>query len=289
MTSQILFRMPNKMEVFLTGVCRNVGKYAGAKIDTLSEVFLTGVCRNIERYAGAKIDTLSVDIWHKNWKESDVGYLDLMCRKYGVKRLLFVPNRGRVQWSQMDLLGYSGRPFLVKEIVIHHDGENLPFHMNRLFGAATIIKIGCYILSDDEYAIRSRVRSFFDFMWEEKWLKAESIRCFNMSERSVLQLDLTIREIKFDTPGHNFRPDMLPPDDFIAGRQAMTIVKNNWISWRNCESVTMILLTRRIIKTQQLDINVAKLIARLIWATRKSSAWTPKTQLVQAILDKFRK
>jgi hypothetical protein len=245
-------------------------------------VFLTDVSRNYAKYDGARIDNLMVDAWGKlRWNESDISCLLLMCRKHEVKRLFFVPNRGKVMWHRMLLMGYGHLPLQLKSILVHHDGDNLPFHLSGLFAVATIRSISCYILSSDVHAIRSRTRSFLDFMWSEKWL--------HMEDPDVVTYNRTVREIKFDTLDHCFLPSMMPPNDFIPGREVMRIVEGNWSAWKNCQVVSMILLSRRIRMMSQIDINVYRLIAKQVWATRDSPVWIPRTSLVQTMMDKFKK
>lgn len=255
--------------------------------------FLTEIARNYAKYETSRIDNLMVDTWDKRrWGEEDISCILLMCRKHEIKRLFFVSNRGKVMWGGMELMGYGHLPLHLTEIVVHHDGDNLPFQLKSLFAKASIRSICCFIMSDDYHTVRSRVRSFLDFMWDESWLQnraPEGIEHSFVLPKREENYNRTIRSIKYDTPGHTFRPDMLPPNDFIPGREVMRIVEGNWNAWRNCQIITMALLSRRIRRVRQLDINVYKLIAKLVWATRDSPVWIPRTSLATKLLDKFKK
>uniref|UniRef100_A0A6C0CH54 Uncharacterized protein n=1 Tax=viral metagenome TaxID=1070528 RepID=A0A6C0CH54_9ZZZZ len=242
------------------------------------QAFLSIVCSNQSVYDGIQIDTIAVDVWSTSkWGQKNIVDLIFLCRKHAVKRLIFVPSSARTTWRPKYTKNCAHLPLLLKEIVVHHNGNDLPHDLQSLFFEANIASIRCIILTEDRDAIRSRVRSFYDFVYSEKWLKHAKTE------------NLTVRKISCSSYNGPVDKDLMPPKDFIPAREVIKIVESNRRAWRNCCLATILLVSKRNEMLKPMDINVRKMIAQQVWATRQTKVWKSVPHFLQELIDRKKK
>lgn len=225
------------------------------------EITAFELSKQYELYRGVHVHTLIVGGWEgRLWTEMSVKYLLLMCRLYRVEHLRFVPGLAKTKWLPLMLIPAERLPLKVRSVRIDHNGSNIPDHLGLLFANLKAEIIECFIRTTEEGPIRSRARSFMEFLWLE--------RCLERNE--------TVRRIKWSNPDgvlssqEDYLDDKkLSLEDYLPSNRVKDILKTNQ-GYKNCQIATMIVLRHKIGK-----YDVFKIIASMIWETKRFPEWKP--------------
>jgi hypothetical protein len=205
-------------------------------------------------YEGPQIDTLEVPGWQSMWHDGNTISILNLCAMYGVKRLYLGKSFNRCNIGATPCL-YS---FKLDTIVFEYSCCYFPMNFGSVFKLTQVktivVRLGNLTLHITEL-MKKIMRDFLAEMWFE--------------ENYSVTLIVWILGEGADASGE------LPPVYEFYRSKMESFLERNRVCRKTCQTVAMIFLAKRLKKERQIDPNVCKVIAEMIWETRGTKIWKP--------------
>lgn len=197
----------------------------------------------------SKVDSLSVSSWYAKDNQEVLSLLSI----YEVKKLFFFAKR----LPQRMVVPIVAQPCLhLETIMVEHSAFVKDHIAHALFDSLRCLWVN------------SRVKTLVIV------LATDEASTFNPVYEQLLQSGIdksfSLLKVSFQREGTKLRSGKA-----AASREVKNYLSRNRLYLKRCQTAATIFLTKRIIE-RQIDPNVYKIIARMVWETRGTKEWNRK-------------